>query len=69
MRKAVIALTGAVVGVFCAVLFTAIVLWLYPVATGSGSDEMTQGILGTIVLVFAAPVFAIIGGIVAYKKY
>jgi len=69
MRVLLVLIVGVVGGLILSFLFTGFVMWLYPLMKGAGGDNMTQGIMGTIVLFFSAPVFAIIGGVVAYKLY
>lgn len=69
MRRVGILLAGMVGGVICALLFTGAVLGLYPLVIGSGADAMSQGILGTILIFFSAPIFAVVGCIIVYKKY
>ncbi len=68
-KRLFIALLGVAIGVLCAMVFTFMVLLLYPIVTGAGGDNMTQGILGTIVLAFSTPIFAVVGGVFAYRKY
>lgn len=66
MNKFLIITLGIITGLLASLLFVGIVGWLYPLLTGSGGDNMTQGIMGTIILFFSAPLFAIAGGVIAY---
>ncbi len=68
MNKSTKTLVGVAIGITLAFAFTWIFLWLYPAITGTGGDAMSQGLLGTLVLVISVPVFALIGGVVAYKQ-
>jgi hypothetical protein len=52
--------------VAAAALMLAVAYLLLP-SIGAG-DDMSRGIVSTIVLVFSAPVLAVLGGIFGYKR-
>lgn len=67
LKRLLYCFAGLIVGVLAALLLTLIALYLFPLLTGLGSDEMSQGIMGTLLMIFAAPILGLAGVAIAYK--
>ena len=62
-------LAGLVVGLVATLGLVLLAQWLVPVLNGgAGRDAMSQGLLGTLVLVYSAPVLGLIGAVLGYRK-
>jgi len=62
-------LLGIFAGLLTAFSLTLIAIWLIPLFNGgSGSDAMSQGLMGTLIMVFTSPVLGILGGFMGYQK-
>ncbi len=60
---------GLILGLIAAWLLALIILYVVPVLfSGLGQDAMSQGIMGTLILVVAAPVLGVIGGLIGYGQ-
>ena len=69
MRTFLYILSGLILGLLASFVLVLVVGWLFPLFhDGAGRDAMTQGIMGTLVLVFSAPVFGVFGCILGYRK-
>ncbi len=66
-RRLLYCFAGLVLGVVAALILTLVFLYLFPLITGLGSDEMSQGIMGTLLMVFSAPILGLLGVAIAYK--
>jgi hypothetical protein len=58
---------GVLAGCIASVALVLVVAYLLLPLIGAG-DDMSRGIMSTIVLVFSAPVLAVVGGILGYKR-
>ncbi len=67
LRRLLYCFAGLVLGVLAALLLSAVIMYLFPLITGLGADEMSQGIMGTLLMVFAAPILGLVGVGIAYK--
>ncbi len=67
LRRFLFCLGGLFVGAVTALGFTFAVLFLFPLITGSGGDEMSQGLMGTLVYILSVPVFGLLGVFYGYK--
>ena len=67
MRKLVSALLGIALGACLSLLLAAAVVFVFPLITGAGGDEMSQGIMGTLVVGVSAPILGLIGAIIGYR--
>jgi hypothetical protein len=61
------ALVGVLAGLVASVALTLAVTEVVLPMIGAG-DAMSRGIMGTIVLVFSAPAFALVGGLIGYRR-
>ena len=68
MRPFIYVIIGILLGVMCAFITTYLFILIFPAISGKGGDAMSQGILGTLLLVFIAPVFSVVGGMMGYNK-
>lgn len=68
LRRLLYCFAGLVLGVVAALLLTSVVLFLFPLISGRGSDPMTRGIMGTMLMVFSAPLLGLTGLGIAYSK-
>ena len=60
---------GLILGLIAAWLLALIILYVVPVLFGGlGQDAMSQGIMGTLILLVAAPVLGVIGGLIGYSQ-
>lgn len=67
LRRLLYCFAGLVLGVLAALLLTLVFLYLFPLFTGLGADEMSQGIMGTLLMIFSAPILGLVGVAIAYK--
>ena len=67
LRRFLFCLAGLFAGALAALGFTFAVLFLFPILTGSGGDEMSQGLMGTLVYILSVPVFGLLGVFYGYK--
>ncbi len=70
MKTTLYCLSGLILGVLTALVCVEVVVgWMFPLFHGgAGRDNMTQGILGFVVLIFSAPIFGVAGCILGYRK-
>lgn len=68
LRRLLYCFAGLVLGVIAALLMTSLVMFLFSLIPGSGENELTRGIMGTMLMVFSAPIFGLIGVGIAYSK-
>lgn len=62
-------LLGLILGLLAAFVLVLVVGWLSPLFNGgAGRDNMTQGLMGFIVLVFAGPILGLTGCVLGYRK-
>lgn len=61
------AIVGVLAGLVASVALMLAVAYLLLPLLGAG-DDMSRGIMSTIVLVFSAPVLAVLGGVFGYKR-
>jgi hypothetical protein len=61
------AIVGVLAGLAISVALTLVVAEIVLPMIGAG-DHMSRGIMATIVLVFSAPAFALLGGFLGYKR-
>ncbi|MDW3094231.1 MAG: hypothetical protein R8G33_01015 [Gammaproteobacteria bacterium] len=60
---------GLIIGLITAWFLTLIFLYAVPfIFSGLGQDSMSQGIMGTLLLVFTAPLLGVLGGLIGYRK-
>lgn len=61
------AIVGVLAGLVVSIVFMLVVAEVVLPLIGAG-DHMSRGIMATIVLVFSAPAFALLGGFLGYKR-
>ncbi len=61
------AICGVLAGLVVSVALMLAVAYLLLPLIGAG-DDMSRGIMSTIMLVFSAPVLAVLGGFLGYKR-
>ena len=60
-------LLGMLLGAMLALLLSAGFVFAFPFITGSGGDEMSQGIMATLATAVTAPVLGLVGAIWGYR--
>lgn len=62
-------LAGLFLGLVTSLALVIVIGWVFPLFHGgAGKDAMTQGLTGTLVLFFSAPLLGILGCFLGYRK-